>query len=150
MVATSGDGVADVGMDPLGLGGDELGKLGNLFGSCGWGMDEGIEAECPCHETKGDLLSVFPVGAGVGGIVVCPVLDELPEGLRVFFVCGGGVGADEGVDEGEAIWFPDILNIHMSLRGGLLFFPPKQSPVMRRLLRQKPRAPRSDIIIRDL
>ena len=35
----------------------------------------------------------------------------------------------------------------MSLRGGLLLFPTKQSPIMRRLLRPKPRAPRSDIII---
>lgn len=74
-------------------------------------MDEGVEAEGPCHETEGDLLSVFPVGAGVGGIGVRPVLDESPEGLGVFFVSGGSVGADEGVDEGEAVRFPDEFNI---------------------------------------
>ena len=34
----------------------------------------------------------------------------------------------------------------MSLRGGSFLFPTKQSPIMRRLLRQKPRTPRSDII----
>ncbi len=34
----------------------------------------------------------------------------------------------------------------MSLRGGHLLFPPKQSPVIRRLLRLSTRAPRSDII----
>lgn len=113
-------------------------------------MDEGVEAKCPCHETEGDLLSVFPVGAGVGWIIVRPVLDELPEGLGVFFVLSDGIGAGKGVDEGEAVRFPNILNIHMSLRGGLLFFPPKQSPAMRRLLRQKPRAPRSNMIIGNL
>ena len=74
-------------------------------------MDEGIEAECPYHETEGDLLSVFPVGAGVGGIVVCPVLDELPEGLGVFFVTCRSVGADKGVDKGEAVRFPDEFDV---------------------------------------
>ena len=34
-----------------------------------------------------------------------------------------------------------------SLRGGHLFFPTKQSSVMRRLLRLKPKAPRSDMFI---
>ena len=82
-------------------------------------MDEGVEAESPCHETEGNLLSVFPVGAGVGGIVVRPVLDELPEGLGVFFVLGGGVGADEGVDEGEAVWFPDEFDVGCRVVGDL-------------------------------
>ena len=39
---------------------------------------------------------------------------------------------------------------NMSLRGGHLLFPTKQSPVMRRLLRQKPRAPRSDMLIEEI
>ena len=82
-------------------------------------MDEGVEAEGPCHETEGDLLSVFPVGAGVGGIVVCPVLDELPEGLGVFFVLCGSVGADEGVDEGEAVRFPDEFDVGGGVVGDL-------------------------------
>lgn len=30
MVTAGGDGVADVGVNPFGLGGDELGKLGDL------------------------------------------------------------------------------------------------------------------------
>src|SRR5258706_5556802 len=106
--------------------------------------------ERPCHEAEGDLLSVHPVGAGVGWIMLYPVFDESPEGFGVFFVVSGGVGADEGVDEGKAVGFPDVLYINMSLRGGLLPFPTKQSPVTRRLLRQKPRAPRSDIIIGEL
>ena len=82
-------------------------------------MDEGVEAEGPCHETEGDLLSVFPVRAGVGGIVVRPVLDELPEGVRVFFVVGGGVGADECVDEGEAVRFPDEFDVGCGVVGDL-------------------------------
>ena len=56
-------------------------------------------------------MSVFPVGAGVGWIVFRPVLDELPEGLGIFFVLREGVGADEGVDEGEAVRFPDEFDI---------------------------------------
>ena len=82
-------------------------------------MDEGVEAECPCHETEGDLLSIFPVGAGVGGIFVRPVLDELPEGLGVFFVLSEGVGADEGVDEGEAVRFPDEFDVCGGVVGDL-------------------------------
>ena len=82
-------------------------------------MDEGVEAECPCHETECDLLSIFPVGAGVGGIVIRPVLDELPEGLGVFFVLGDGVGADEGVDKGEAIRFPDEFDVGRGVVGDL-------------------------------
>ena len=39
---------------------------------------------------------------------------------------------------------------NMSLRGGHLLFPPKQSPVSRRLLRQKPGAPRSDMFIEEI
>jgi hypothetical protein len=32
VVAAGGDGVADVGVNPFGLGGDELGKLGECSG----------------------------------------------------------------------------------------------------------------------
>ena len=38
-----------------------------------------------------------------------------------------------------------IRNMIMSLRGGHLLFPTKQSPTPKRLLRQKPKAPRSDM-----
>ena len=82
-------------------------------------MDEGVEAEGPCHETEGDLLSVFPVRAGVGGIVVRPVLDESPEGLCVFFVLSDGVSADEGVDKSEAIRFPDEFDVGGRVVGDL-------------------------------
>lgn len=56
-------------------------------------------------------MSVFPVGAGVGWIVFRPVLNELPEGLGVFFVLSVRVGTDEGIDEGEAVRFPDEFDI---------------------------------------
>ena len=42
------------------------------------------------------------------------------------------------------------VKVIMSLRGGFLLFPTKQSPVTRRLLRQKPRAPRSDILMGEV
>lgn len=64
-------------------------------------------------------MSVFPVGAGVGGIVVRPVLDQLPEGLGVFFVLGDGVGADEGVDKSEAVRVPDEFDVCPGVVGDL-------------------------------
>ena len=82
-------------------------------------MDEGIEAECPYHETEGDLLSVFPVGASVGGIMFCPVLDESPEGLCVFFVLSDSVGADEGVDKCETVRFPNEFDVSGGVVGDL-------------------------------
>jgi hypothetical protein len=39
VVAAGGDGVADVGVNPFGLGGDELGKLGNIVRA--WWMGNG-------------------------------------------------------------------------------------------------------------
>ena len=64
-------------------------------------------------------MSIFPVGAGVGEIVFRPVLDELPEGLRVFFVTCRSVGTDESVDEGEAVRFPDEFDIGCGVVGDL-------------------------------
>ena len=77
------------------------------------------ESECPCHEAEGDFLSVHPVGTGVGRVVFCPVFDESPEGFGVFFVLGGGVGADEGVDKGKAIGFPDEFDVGGGVVGDL-------------------------------
>ena len=76
-------------------------------------------AECPCHEAEGDLLSVHPVGAGVGRVVLRPIFDESPEGCGVFFILGGGIGADEGVDKGEAVGFPDEFDIGGGVVGEL-------------------------------
>ena len=89
-------------------------------------------------------MTVHPVGPRVGRVVLRPIFDQSPKGFRIFFIAGGDIRADEGVDKGKAIWFPDELNITMSLR---VF--EKQSPVIRRLLRQKPRAPRSDIVMNE-
>ena len=49
----------------------------------------------------------------------CPVFDESPEGFGVFFVLRGGVGADEGVDEGEAVGFPDEFDVGGGVVGDL-------------------------------
>ena len=64
-------------------------------------------------------MSVFPVGASVGWIVFRPVLDELPEGLGVFFVLSDGVGADESINEGEAVRFPDEFDVSSGVVGDL-------------------------------
>ena len=76
-------------------------------------------AERPCHEAEGDLLSVHPVGTCVGRVVLCPVFDESPEGFGVFFIVRGGVGTDEGVDEGEAVGFPDEFDVGGGVVGDL-------------------------------
>ena len=112
MVTACGDGVADVLVDALGLGGDVEGEFCNSFESCRWRVDEGVVTKRPCHEAEGNFLSVHPVGAGIGGIVFCPVLDELPEGFGVFFIPGSSVRADEGVDEGEAIRLPNEFDVY--------------------------------------
>lgn len=64
-------------------------------------------------------MSIFPVGAGVGWIVFRPILNQLPEGVGVFFVLSDGVGADKGVDEGEAVRFPDEFDIGCRVIGDL-------------------------------
>ena len=112
MVAAGGNGVGDVGVNPLGLGGDAGGELCDAVRCGRRRIGELVEAEGPCHEAQGDLLSVHPVGAGIGGIVFHPVLDELPEGLGVFFIFGSSVRADEGADEGEAVRFPDEFGVY--------------------------------------
>ena len=76
-------------------------------------------AERPSHEAQGDLLSVHPVGSRVGRVVICPVFDESPEGFGVFFIASCNVGADEGVDEGEAVGFPDEFDVCGGVVGDL-------------------------------
>ena len=112
----SKDGKGGVLVDSLCLSGDIEDEVFFSFWRCGWRVEESEVAECPCHEAEGDLLSVHPVGSSVGRVVFRPVFDESPEGFRVFFIVGGGIGTDEGVDEGEAVGFPDEFDVNMSLR----------------------------------
>jgi len=143
VIAFCGDGVADVFVNPFGLDGDVEEELFLALRSGRGRIGELEVTERPCHEAEGDLLSVHPIGSRVGRVVLRPIFDQSPKGFGIFFITSSNIGTDESVDKGEAIWFPDKLNITMSLR---VF--EKQSPVIRRLLRQKPRAPRSDIFIR--
>jgi hypothetical protein len=146
VVASGGDGVADVLVDAFRLGGDVEDESLFALRSGGGRVEEGVVTERPCHEAEGDLLSVHPVGSRIGRVVSRPVFDESPEGFWVFFVLGGGVGADEGIDGGKAVGFPDILNIVMSLR---VF--EKQSPNTLEIASARTsRAPRNDMIIGDL
>ena len=59
-------------------------------------------------------MPIHPVGTGVGRVVFGPIFDESPEGLGVFFILGGDVGPDQGVDESKAIGFPDVFDVNMS------------------------------------
>lgn len=82
--------------------------------------------------------------------MIRPILDELPEGFRVFFVLGAGVGADEGVGEGEAVRLPDEFDVHVSLRGALGFCR-SNLPIIGDCFGGKSKSPpRNDIIIGDL
>lgn len=115
VVAACGYSVADVFVDSLSLRGDVKNKL-RFSLRCGrWRIGELGESERPCHEAQGNLLSVHPVGTCVGRVVLCPIFDQCPEGFRVFIVACGSVSTDEGVDEGEAVGFPDELDVNMSL-----------------------------------
>ena len=119
MVASGRNGVADVFVDAFGLSGDVEEEVLFSLRCCGRRVQEGVVTESPCHEAQSDLLSVHPVGSRVGRVVSCPVFDKSPEGFGVFFVLGGGVGADDGVDEGEAVGFPDEFDVGSGVIGDL-------------------------------